>query len=148
MKSVQNLALQFKKKYPFTIAWRIRKNARVIESHLNPGETVQYAFVAQKSSSIFDIFQTSVVALTNNRILIGRKRVVFGYFLDGVTPDLFNDLKVISGILWGKIIIDTVREEVILSHIDKSALDEIETTITTYMMSEKQKYPSANGKMQ
>ena len=36
--------------------------------------------------------------------------------------------------------IDTVKELVILSNIDKKALGEIETYITEYMMEEKKKY--------
>jgi hypothetical protein len=53
---------------------------------------------------------------------------------------MFNDLKVEMGLVWGKIIIDTVKEEVFLSNIQKSALSEIETNITQYMMEEKKKY--------
>lgn len=140
MKTVSALANEFKKRYPTTVAWRISRNARVIENHLNPGEKPIYVFTAQKNDSPFDLFQTAVVALTNKRLLIGRDRVVVGYFLDAITPDLFNDLKVVSGLIWGKIIIDTVKEEVILSNIAKDALDEIETAITGYMMDEKQKY--------
>lgn len=140
MASVYNLALDFKLKYPFTIGWRIKKNSSVIEKHLNPGEKVLYAFVAQKNNNPFNILGTAVIALTNQRILIGRKRVVIGYFLDSITPDLFNDLKVSSGIIWGNIYIDTVKEFVTLSNISKSALPEIETKITSFMMDEKKKY--------
>ena len=117
-----------------TVAWRIRKNASVIERHLNPGEEVLYVFVAQKNDNPFDIVSTAVIALTNKRILIGRKRVVFGYFLDSITPDLFNDLKIKSGILWGKAYIDTLNELIVLSNIAVDALPEIETQISTYMM--------------
>ena len=80
-----------------------------------------------------------MLLLLKKRILIGRKRVVFGYFLDSITPDMFNDLKVLSGMIWGKIYIDTINEFVTLSNIDKRALPEIETMITDYMMKEKQK---------
>ena len=52
---------------------------------------------------------------------------------------MFNDLKVLSGMIWGKIYIDTINEFVTLSNIDKRALPEIETMITDYMMKEKQK---------
>lgn len=83
-----------------------------------------------------------MVALTNRRILIGRDRVVVGYFLDAITPDMFNDLKVVAGLLWGRVLIDTIREHVVLSHLDKKSLDEIETAITTHMMEEKKKYNS------
>ncbi len=142
MKKVVELTKEFKRKYPTTIAWRIKKNASIIEKHLNPDEEVLYAFTAQKNNSIFDITSTAVVALTNKRLLIGRKRVVFGYFLDSITPDLFNDLKVLSGIFWGKIHIDTMKEFITLSNISKKALPEIETMISSYMMKEKKKMSS------
>lgn len=141
---VYKKALEFYKKYPMTVAWRLEKNASVIEKHLNPGEEVLYVFCAQKNDNPFNILTTAVVALTNKRILIGRKRVVFGYFLDSITPDLFNDLKVLSGFVWGKIYIDTVKEFVTLSNISKAALSEIETKITSFMMEEKKKYPCQN----
>lgn len=137
--TVYELVLKFKKKYSMSIAWRLRKNSKVVEMHVNPDEKPLYAFVAQKNNNPFDIFSTAVIVLTDKRLLIGRKRVVFGYFLDSVTPELFNDLKVLSGVIWGKIHIDTVKEFITLSNIDKKALPEIETMITSYMMREKQK---------
>ena len=140
MKSVYELALEFKKRHPFTIGWRIRQNSSVVEKHLNADEQVLYAFVAQKNNNPFNILGTAVIALTNKRILIGRKRVVIGYFLNSITPDMFNDLKVTSGILWGKIYIDTVKEFIALSNISKDALAEIENAISSYMMEEKKKY--------
>ncbi len=139
-KSVYEQALEFKNKYPTTIAWRLKKNSSVIERHLNPDERVLYVFCAQKNDHPLNILGTAVVALTNQRILIGRDRVVIGYFMDSITPDLFNDLKVRSGIIWGKIDIDTVKEFVTFSNVSKKALSEIETKITSFMMKEKQKY--------
>ena len=140
MKSVYELALEFKKRHPFTIGWRIRQNSSVVEKHLNADEHVLYAFVAQKNNNPFNILGTAVIALTNKRILIGRKRVVIGYFLNSITPDMFNDLKVTSGILWGKIYIDTVKEFIALSNISKDALAEMENAISSYMMEEKKNY--------
>lgn len=140
MKSVYELALEFKQRYPFTVAWRIKQNSSVIEKHLNSDEKVLYAFVAQKNNNPFNILGTAVIAITNKRILIGRKRVVVGYFLNSITPDMFNDLKVTSGILWGKIYIDTVKEFIALSNISKDALDEIEIKVSSYMIEEKKKY--------
>ena len=139
-KSAYEFALEFKKKHPFTVAWRIKQNASVVDHHVNSDERVLYAFAAQKNNNPFNIWGTAVVAITNKRILIGRKRVVIGYFLNSVTPDMFNDLKVTSGIFWGKIYIDTVKEFIALSNISKDALDEIETEISTYMMEEKKQY--------
>lgn len=131
---------KFKSKYPKTVAWRVSKHASVIRKHLNPGERVTYAFAAQKSKSSSEIFFSSVIALTNKRLLIGQKRVVPGYFFHSITPDMYNDLEVKSGFIWGNVIIDTVKEVVELSNIDINALDEIETHITEFMMKEKKKY--------
>lgn len=133
---------EFKKKYPFTIAWRLKANSRVIEQFLNPGEKVLYAFAAQKNDNPLDILTTCVVTLTNKRILIGQKRVLFGFLYTTITPDMFNDLKIYMGVLWGKVTLDTVNELVTLTNIQKEALDEIETNISEYMMIEKQKYAS------
>jgi hypothetical protein len=140
MSQVYKLAKEFKKKYPWTIAWRLKQHAKVIEGHLNPGEEVTFAFAAQKNNNAFDIISTYMVVLTNKRILLATKRLVFGYFYTAITPDMFNDLTVKMGIIYGKVIIDTVKEEVFLSHIQKEALDEIETAITEYMIEEKKKY--------
>lgn len=130
-------AKAFKKKYPMTVAWRLKKNAKVVEKYLRPNEEVLYVFVAQKNNNPFDIFTTAVLTLTTERLIIGRKRVVFGYFFDSITPDLFNDLKVLSGIIWGKIHIDTVKEYITLSNLDKASLPEIEKMISSYMNEQK-----------
>ena len=138
--SVYSYVKEFKNKFPLTIAWRLSKNAQVIEQHLNDDEEVLYAFAAQKNDNPFDIITTCVVCLTNKRILIGQKRVVFGYFYYSITPDMFNDLSIRMGLLWGKVILDTVKEVVVLSNVQKEALLEIETKISEYMMEEKKKY--------
>lgn len=139
---VYKKALEYKRLHPMTIAWRLKKNSEVVEKHLNPGEKVLYVFAAQKNNNPFNIFGTAVIALTTERILIGRDRVVVGYFLDSITPDLFNDLKVKGGFIWGKVYIDTVKEFITLSNIGVDALPEIETEISSYMMDMKQKYYS------
>lgn len=138
--SIYDMVAEFKKKYPLTIGWRYKKNASVIEKHLNEGEYVQYAFIAQKNNNPLNILSSAVVALTNKRIIVGRKRVVIGYFLDSITPDMFNDLKVVGGLIWGKVYIDTIKEFITLSNISNDALAEIETKISSYMMEQKRLY--------
>lgn len=140
MGKIYEQVLEFKAKYPLTIAWRLKENASVVEKHINPDEVPLYSFVAQKNDNPLDIISSAVITLTNKRILIGRKRVVIGYFFDSITPDMFNDLKVKSGIIWGRVHIDTVKEFVTLSNIAKPALDEIETNISTIMMEAKKEY--------
>lgn len=129
----------YKKKYPGTISWRLKAHSKVIEKHLNPGETVKFVFAAQKNDRSYQIFSTYVIALTNKRILLAQKRLLFGYLFLAITPDMFNDITVKSGIIWGKIVIDTVKEKVFLSNVSKSALPRIETEITEYMMRERKK---------
>lgn len=140
MATVYELVKTFKNKYPSTIAWRLKKNASVVQEFLNLDEKILYVFTAQKTENSYQIFNTCVVTLTSKRILVGRKRVLFGYFLDSITPDMFNDLNLASGLIWGRINIDTIKEVVKLSCIDKKALDEIETAISSFMMEEKKKY--------
>ena len=140
MSSVYSELKKFKNKYSKTVAWRLKAHASVIEKHLNPDEYVTYAFAAQKSFNSLDLFSTYAVVLTNKRILLAQKRVLFGYLFLAITPDMFNDLTVNTGIIWGKVNIDTIKETVVLSNIDVKAVSEIETNITEYMMAEKKKY--------
>lgn len=144
MGSVYDKAKYFMKKYHGSLVFRIKKHAGVVEKHLNPGEKAQFVFVGQKNSSAKDICQSCVIAITDRRILIGRKRLFWGYFLSAITPDLYNDMQVYEGIFWGKITIDTVKEEVVISNISKKGLSEIETRISEFMMEEKKKYKSCD----
>lgn len=140
MSKTYKLAKEFKRKYPSTIAWRIGMHCKVIDKHLNPGEEVLYVFLGQKNRSSFDFTNTNIVVLTNKRIMLATKRLVFGYFFTAITPDMFNDVEIKANMIWGRVSIDTVKEVINLSNISKDALDEIETQITEYMMNEKKKY--------
>ena len=108
---VYSLAKRFQKKYFGTIAFRLKAHSKVISDHINPDEKLLYVFCGQKGYSHKEIFSTCVFALTDKRMLIATKRVLWGYFYTSITPDMFNDLKVQSGIIFGKVIIDTVEEE-------------------------------------
>lgn len=129
----------YKRKYPGTISWRLKAHSKVIEKHLNPGETVKFVFAAQKNEKSYQIFSTYIVVLTNKRVLLAQKRLFFGYLFLAITPDMFNDITVKSGMIWGKIVLDTVKEIVHLSNVSKKALPRIETEVTEYMMRERKK---------
>lgn len=134
-----NLAKEFKRKYPSTIAWRIASHCKVIDKHLNDGEEPIYVFLGQKNRSSFDIINTNIVVLTNKRLLFATKRVLFGYFYTSVTLDMFNDLTVMENLIWGRVIIDTINEKIYLTNISKKALPEIETQISEFVFKEKEK---------
>ena len=147
MGKVYDQVLMFKAKYPYTITWfRLKKHARVIEKHLNAGEEPLYSFAGQKNENMLDLLSTCVICLTNERILIGQDLLFLGYSLSSINPDLFNDLDVYQGIIFGRISIDTVKEEVVITNLDKRALPEIETAISSFIMEEKKKYGSLNKK--
>lgn len=141
MGKVYDQVCMFKAKYPGTITWwRLKKHAKVIEQHLNADEEPLYSFAGQKNDDMLDIFSTSVICLTNKRILIGQDHILTGYTLNSITPDLFNDMQVYSGILFGKITIDTLKEVVVFTNLDKKSLPEIESAISNNMMEQKKKY--------
>ncbi len=140
MSIIYQKAKEFKRLYPATVAFRIRAHAKTAEKFLGSDEEVKYVFVAQKNFKSYDFINTNIIVLTNKRLIVVTKRLLFGYFYKAITPDMFNDLTIRSGILWGKVIIDTIKEKVILSNIDKAALSEIEKNVSSVMMKEKQKY--------
>lgn len=133
-------ALEFKRKYPGTIAFRIKAHAKVAEKFLGDDEEIKYVFVAQKNFRSYEIINTNIVVLTDKRLIVATKRLLFGYFFKMITPDMFNDLTLKNGLIWGKVIIDSVKETIVLSNISPKALSEIDDNITMYMIEEKRKY--------
>lgn len=131
---------EFKNKYPSTIAWRLKAHAKVVNKFLSSDEKIIFAFAAQKNDHWYDIITTNAVVLTNRRLIIAQKRLLIGYLYTAITPDLFNDIKISKGIIWGKVYIDTVKEFLSLSNVSKKALLEIEQKISRFMMEEKKKY--------
>ncbi len=131
---------QFKKLYPLTVAHRLKKHSKIVQMHINPDEKLLYAFPAQRNESSFILINSCVVAITNKRLIIGQKRVLWGYFFTTITPDMYNDLQVNKNMLWSSISIDTIKENIYLSNIDPKGAVEVETQITDFMMKEKRKY--------
>ncbi len=137
---VYNKVKEFTHRHPGTLAWRTKAHSRIAERHLNDDEEVLYAFAAQKGPSALDVISTYVVVVTNRRLVLAQKRLLFGYFYYSITPDMFNDFTIKMGLIWGRAIIDTIKEKVVLSNLSKSSLAEIETVITKYMMQKKREY--------
>ena len=131
---------KFKRKYPLTIAFRLKSHAKIAAKFIDADEEVKYVFAAQKNYQSYEIINTNIIVLTDKRLVVATKRLVFGYFLKVITPDMFNDLTIKTNIIWGKVIIDTIKEKIILSNIDPNALPEIEENVSNVMMEEKKKY--------
>ena len=139
-KEIYKRVKEFKRKYPKTIAFRLKAHAKVASQFIGEDEEVKYVFAAQKNYKSYEIIKTNIVVLTNKRLVVATKRLIFGYFIKMITPDMFNDLTIKEGIIWGKVIIDSVKEKVVLSNIDPKALSEIDDNITMTMIEEKKEY--------
>ncbi len=140
MNNSYKLVKQFIRKYPMTIAWRLKHHCKVLDKHLNSGEKILYIFAGQKNDSYINFLNTYIIAFTNKRIILATKRVLFGYFFKSITPDMYNDLTIHRGLIWGSITIDTVKELITITNLDKAALDDVETNITEIMIKHKKEY--------
>ena len=140
MASTYDLVKKFKQHYSSTICWRLKKHAKLIDNNLNPNEHVLYAFAAQNDLTHGSIFNTAVLAVTNERLIVAQDRIIIGYKVSTVTPDQYNDLQINAGIIWGTITIDTLKETIYFSNISKKALSEIQKNISTYMIEAKKKF--------
>ncbi|MBR3199692.1 MAG: PH domain-containing protein [Bacilli bacterium] len=138
--------IDFKRRYPTTIAWRLRAHSKLAEELINNDEEVLYAFAAQKAPNSFNILSTFVFVLTDKRIVLAQKRLFYGYFYYSITPDMFNDLTLRMGMIWGKAVIDTVKEQVYLTNLSSGALREIETVLSKYMIQKKRELEMGDSK--
>ena len=112
------MAKEFKRKYPKTLAFRLKAHAKVASKFIGEDEEVKYVFVAQKNFKSYEIFNTNIVVLTDKRLIVATKRLVFGYFYRVITPDMFNDLTIKTNIIWGKVIIDTIKEKTLFTDLN------------------------------
>lgn len=146
MNNSYSLIKKFMKNYPMTIAWRLKSHCKVVDKHLNPDEKILYMFTGQKNDSYINFLNTYVVVFTNKRIMLATKRVLFGYFFKSITPDMYNDLTIHRGLVWGSIVLDTVKEVITITNLDKKSLDDIETNITEIIIKYKKEFGIVRNK--
>ena len=146
MNDSYSLIKQFMKKYPMTIAWRLKSHCKVVDKHLNTGEKILYIFTGQKNDSYINFLNTYVIVFTNKRIMLVTKRVLFGYFFKSITPDMYNDLTIHRGLIWGSIVLDTMKEVITITNLDKNSLDDIESNITEIIIKYKKEFGIVSNK--
>lgn len=146
--SVYNLVKEFQRKYPLTISWfRLKKHAKLLEKNLYPDEIIIFAFPGQKKEVGNSIFNTGIFVITNKRIISAQKRLIIGYEINAITLDLYNDLQVSAGLIWGSVTIDTVKETLVYTYIQKKGLIEIQKEITSYIVKAKKEIFSRSNKI-
>ena len=141
MGKVYDKLMEFKNKYLGGVTWfRLKQHCNIVEKHLNPNEDLVFVFAGQLDKDHFSFFNTGVVAITTERLIVAQNRLIVGYKFSSITPDLYNDLQVEAGLIWGLVTVDTVREQIYVSDLPKSGLSEIETQVTMAMQEAKKKY--------
>ena len=61
-KEIYRRVKEFKRKYPMTIAFRLRAHAKVASKFIGSDEEIKYVFVAQKNYQSYEIINTNIIA--------------------------------------------------------------------------------------
>lgn len=144
--SVYKSCKEFLKKYPKTIAWRVKKHSKVVEDHINEDEVVLFTFTGQKNTNWTAPFSTAVVVFTNKRMLVARSCFFGRSFYTSITPDMLNDFAIRTNLIFGVVEIDTVKEHFTIECLDKRALPKIEDALSKYLVDEKLKLLKKDSK--
>lgn len=84
---------------------------KIIEQNLSADEEVLMTFIGLHNyESTFKHNNNHAYAITNKRILMAQQKV-FGAFFQSVLLDNLNDITFQSGVIWGVITIDTIKEK-------------------------------------
>lgn len=141
--SIYNNVASYKDKYPKTLAFRLRAHSNVVENSLKKGEKVLYTFCGlgstinprrySENDSGVSSLGTCVVALTNKRIIIGHKGLLFGHTIKSIDFNKYNDMTVQKGLIWSSVDIDTFKEEFKISGLTEAGANEVETAISNIL---------------
>ena len=133
MKKVYEKVKEFKEKYPGTIAFRLREHSDVAEDNLIDGEEVQYAFCGTDAAK-----KSRVVALTDRRVIVARKELIYGSYCWSINRDQICSVSVSNGLLWSRVSIKTLTETfAYIDLIEPTALNEIQNNLTGKVITKK-----------
>ena len=80
MGKVYDKLMEFKNKYPGGVTWfRLKQHCNIVEKHLNPNEELVFVFAGQLDKDHFSFFNTGVVAITTERLIVAQNRLIVGY---------------------------------------------------------------------
>jgi len=104
------------------------KHFAVIEKNLQPDETVELVFIGLHNyRSVTKHDNNFAYAITNKRILMGQQKVIGANF-QAVSLNNINDISFTSGMAFGVITIDTMKERFNVA-INKESAAKVNTAI-------------------
>lgn len=124
-------------------SWGI-KHFQLVVDMLQPDEDVKMCFLGihnYKSPTTHD--NTFAYAITNKRIIMAQKKM-FGQVTQTVQLDYVNDITTKSGLMFGIVMIDTMKETIKVA-VDKDAAMNISSKVHDLLLELKHNDTSANG---
>lgn len=137
MRNIYEKVKSYKENYPGTLAFRLSKHSSVAEKYLKNDENVLYTFCGQVLCNNGSL-GTGVVVFTNKRILIAHKGLLFGHKVKSIDFKKFNDATVEKGLIWSKIEIDTLKEEIKILGLTSDGAEEAESALNKALKPESQ----------
>lgn len=134
--SIYESVKAYKDKYPSTLAFRLKKHAEVVEKNIKKDERVLYTFCGHGIAGNTSVengassYGTVVVALTNKRIVIGHKGLLFGSKIKSIDMKKYNDMTVDKGLIWSSLNIDTFKEEFKVAGLTAEGANEAEENVS------------------
>lgn len=130
----------------FSAKWRL-KHFKVVEQQLKDDEDVLVCFIGLKNFvDIANHDENWAYAITNKRIIIGQKGLI-GEKVDVISLRDLNDISFRKGLVFGVLIIDTIKE-VFNVGLNKNSATSIHELVTNALMDLKEEMHQSSQPVQ
>lgn len=130
----------------FSAKWRL-KHFKVVEQQLKDDEDVLVCFIGLKNFvDIAHHEENWAYAITNKRIIIGQKGLI-GEKVDVISLRDLNDVSFRKGLVFGVLIIDTIKEEFSVG-LNKNSATSIHELVTNALMNLKEEMHQSSQPVQ
>lgn len=130
----------------FNKKWRL-KHFKIVEQQLKDDEEILVAFIGIKNFvDIANHEENWAYAVTNKRIIIGQKGLI-GEKVDVISLRDLNDISFRKGLVFGVLIIDTIKEEFNVG-LNKNSATAIHELVTNALMDLKEEMHQSSQPVQ
>lgn len=127
MGRVYEKLMLFKNRYPHTLTSRLYAHATVAENSLADKEEVLYA-----SCGFDELFRTIIFVVTDKRVLVARKKLVYGYYCTSIDKEKICQINTSKGMFLTNVSIRTLTETFgSVNLFDDEAADDIKRSIAS-----------------